>query len=59
MPPIRQEYTDLNFWIWEDPQIGETYIMAIDASPGHGDDNSTINMLKISEIIEEKGYNKK
>lgn len=53
-PPIRQEYVDLNMWIWEDPIPGENYIMAIDVSPGHGDDNSTINMLKTQEIIEEK-----
>jgi hypothetical protein len=52
--PIRQEYMDLNLWIWEDPLPGETYIMALDASPGHGEDNSTMNMLKVSEIIEEK-----
>ena len=52
--PIRQEYTDLNMWIWEDPKPAETYIMTLDASPGHGEDNSTLNMLKVSEIIEEK-----
>ena len=52
--PIRQEYTDLNFWIWEDSIPGEEYIMAIDASPGHGEDNSTVNMLKINTIIEDK-----
>lgn len=52
--PIRQEYMDLNMWIWEDPIIGEDYIMAIDASAGHGEDYSTINILKKSEIIEEK-----
>jgi GTP-binding protein EngB required for normal cell division len=28
--------------------------MALDASPGHGEDNSTLNMLKTKEIIEEK-----
>lgn len=52
--PIRQEYLDLNMWIWEDPIAGEDYIMAIDASPGHGEDNSTINILKSIEIIEER-----
>lgn len=52
--PIRQEYLDKNMWIWEDPIAGEDYIMAIDASPGHGEDNSTINMLKTVEVIEEK-----
>ncbi len=54
LTPIRQEYTDLNLWVWEDPLPGENYIMALDASPGHGEDNSTMNMLKIKEIIEEK-----
>ena len=54
LPPIRQEYIDNNMWIWEEPIIGETYIMALDASPGHGEDNSTLNMLKTVEIIEEK-----
>ena len=52
--PLRQEYIDLNMWIWEDPIPGEEYIMALDASPGHGDDNSTLNMLKINTITEEK-----
>jgi hypothetical protein len=52
--PIKQEYMDLNMWIWEDPIPGETYIMGIDASPGHGEDSSTINILKVKEIIEEK-----
>jgi len=54
LPPIRQEYHDGNMWIWEDPIEGEEYIMALDASPGHGEDHSTINMLKTVELIEEK-----
>lgn len=52
--PIRQEYSDKNMWIFNDPEAGEDYIMAIDASAGHGDDYSTINILKNIEIIEEK-----
>ena len=52
--PLRQEYMDKNMWIWEDPQIGEDYIMALDSSPGHGEDSSTINILKTVEVIEEK-----
>ena len=56
--PIRQEYTDHNFWIWEDYIEGEDYLMAIDASPGHGEDNSTINMLKTKKVIEEKPVTK-
>ena len=57
-PPIRQEYLDKNMWIWEDSIVGEDYIMAIDASPGHGEDNSTINILKTIEIIENKEITK-
>ena len=52
--PVRQEYIDLNMWIFEDPIAGEEYIIGVDASPGHGDDNSTVNILKKREIIEEK-----
>ncbi len=56
--PIRQEYTDKNMWIFEDPIADENYIMAIDASPGHGEDNSTINILKTVETIEIKTITK-
>jgi len=52
--PIRQEYMDLNMWVWEDPLPGEEYIMTLDASPGHGEDSSTLNMLKTVEVIEER-----
>jgi len=58
LPPIRQEYHDGNMWIWEDPVEGENYIMALDASPGHGEDNSTLNMLKTIEVVEEKKITK-
>jgi hypothetical protein len=52
--PIRQEYMDRNMWIWEDPLAGEDYIMALDASPGHGEDSSSVNILKTIEVIEER-----
>jgi hypothetical protein len=51
---LRQAYMDSNMWIFEEAQPGENYIMALDASAGHGEDFSTLNMLKINEIIEEK-----
>ena len=51
---IRQEYADLKMWIFEDPEPGEEYLMAIDVSSGHGDDYSTINLLKTVEFIENK-----
>lgn len=50
--PIRQEYTDTNMWIWEDPINTEDYIQTIDVSSGYGEDYSTINILKIKEYIE-------
>lgn len=53
-PPIRQEYTDLNMWIWEDPEPGEEYIMPIDASAGHGEDFSTVNLYKVIREVKEK-----
>jgi len=52
--PIRQEYVDMNMWIFEDPIEGEQYIMALDASSGHGEDYSTVNILKTVEVVEEK-----
>mgnify|MGYP001203856593 CR=1 FL=1 len=58
LPPIRQEYVDRNMWIWEDSIPGEDYIMALDASPGHGEDNSTINILKTIEEISEREITK-
>ena len=56
--PIRQEYVDRNMFIYEDPILGEDYIIAVDASAGHGEDNSTINLIKKTEIIEEKTVTK-
>jgi len=52
--PLRQEYMDRNMWIFEDVLPLEEYIIAVDASPGHGEDNSTVNILKKTEIIEVK-----
>ena len=52
--PISQEYLDKFMWIWEYPIAGEEYVIGVDASPGHGEDNSTINIMKKNEIIEEK-----
>lgn len=56
--PIRQEYTDLNMWIFEDPIPGEDYLMSLDASSGHGEDYATVNILKTTEVTEEREYTK-
>lgn len=50
-PPIKQEYIDLNMWIWEDPEEGEEYYLSIDSSSGHGEDYSTINIFRTEETI--------
>ena len=52
--PIRQEYTDLEMWVWEDPKDAEEYVLTIDVASGHGDDYSCINIYKIAEFTEEK-----
>jgi hypothetical protein len=57
MTPLRQEYEDLEMWIYEDPKPEEEYVMALDASAGHGDDYSTINIFKIHEITEDRVIN--
>lgn len=44
--PIRKEYSDNNMWIFEEPEANETYLIPVDVSSGHGDDNSSINILK-------------
>lgn len=43
--PVRMEWLDGGMWIWEDPQLGHEYIMAIDASSGSADDFSTICIM--------------
>jgi hypothetical protein len=52
--PIRTEYNDNNLWIFEEEEIDSEYIMGIDVSSGHGDDFSSINMLKVEKTIVEK-----
>jgi hypothetical protein len=56
--PIREENSDKLMWIFEDPEPETTYVMTIDASAGHGEDYSTINIQKIRSFIEEKEITK-
>jgi hypothetical protein len=56
--PIREEYLDKNMWIWEDKIDEANYIQVIDASAGHGDDFSTVNIFKIIEEITTKPITK-
>jgi hypothetical protein len=49
--PIRKEYVDKNMWIWEDAVEGAEYLNIVDASAGHGEDFSTLNVFKIIEQV--------
>jgi len=52
--PIEQEWTDKGMFIWEEPIIGEDYIISGDISSGFSDDSSVVTILKVKEISEEK-----
>lgn len=56
--PIRQEHHDSNMWIFEDVIPETEYLMVIDPCSGHGDDNGTINILKLDELVEERKITK-
>lgn len=51
MTPIRQDYEDREFYIFEDYDPNSIYIQSVDVSSGHGEDFSTINICKIEETI--------
>ncbi|NJO63485.1 MAG: hypothetical protein HC836_36405 [Richelia sp. RM2_1_2] len=52
--PIKQEWSDKNMWIWEEPLLGEDYLIAGDVSSGYSDDSSVATILKVKEVVEEK-----
>lgn len=54
--PIRTEYNDKLMYIFEDPIEGAEYTMALDAASGYGEDYSTMNMLKVKEVVDERKY---
>jgi hypothetical protein len=56
--PIRKEYVDKNMWIWEDEIEDANYIQVIDASAGHGEDFSTVNIFKVIEEQSMKAVNR-
>jgi hypothetical protein len=51
--PIRKEYVDREMWIFEDPIPEDEYLITIDVSAGHGDDSSSISVLKVKQTLEE------
>jgi len=52
--PKEQEWIDRGMFIWEEPILGEDYIVTADVSSGFSDDSSVVTLLKVKEIIEEK-----
>jgi len=56
--PIRKEFVDKNMWIWEDVIEGAEYLQVVDASAGHGEDNSTSNIFKLIEEVSMKAVNR-
>lgn len=50
--PLRLEYNDRLMWIFEDVIPEAKYVMTIDAASGTGNDNSSINILKVTDTIE-------
>jgi hypothetical protein len=51
--PIAEEWEDKLLWIWENPLPDTQYVLTTDVSAGHGEDFSSVNVLKIFEIVEE------
>lgn len=51
---FRQEYLDNQFYIWEDPEPDAEYVITVDVSAGHGDDYSSINIIKVEDTTIER-----
>ncbi len=51
--PIAEEWEDKGLWIYENPINGAEYVITADVASGHGEDFSSVNVLKIFEIKEE------
>lgn len=51
--PIAEEWEDKGVWIWEHPLPKVAYVITNDVSSGHGDDFSTVHVLKHTDITEE------
>ena len=56
-PPLYTAGENNEIWIWEEPQEGHQYIMAVDVARGDGEDSSTIvvvNFDTMEEVMEYK-----
>ncbi len=41
-----------NYWIWDEPEDGETYLISSDVARGDGGDNSTAVIVKLSNMVQ-------
>ena len=57
LEPISKEYVDKNMWVWEEVIEDANYIQIVDASAGHGEDFSTVNIFKIIEETTTRAVN--
>jgi len=55
-PPIEKRYVDHNYWIWEYPATGKTYVVAADPARGDGSDSSTFQVLDIDGLTQAAEY---
>ena len=58
-PPIEKRYIDHNYWIWEYPASGKTYVVAADPARGDGSDSSAFQVLDVdslTQVAEYKGH---
>jgi hypothetical protein len=48
--PMHKTGFDRNYWIWEEPQPGEDYILVADVARGDGTDFSVAHIFKVSTM---------
>ena len=47
---------DRNYWIWEEPQNGSSYMLVADVARGDGGDNSVFHVIKIETMEQVAEY---
>ena len=47
---------DRNYWIWEEPKAGETYILIADVARGDGNDYSVFHVIKLDGMVQVAEY---
>jgi len=54
--PIYETGMDRNYWIWEQPQEGEDYLLVADVARGDGEDYSGFHIFKVSTMVQVAEY---